>query len=132
LQLGHATFVTQHRALPLARWCDQGLNLAAAATVRNSPAILRHLIPGEGTMDEILINTNMSGDQNQPGVAGFRGTQFVVVWADQATGDIKGQMFGVNGVQSSVEFLINFPGPPGTKRRLPAMLKRAKASLLHG
>ncbi|HKG99804.1 MAG TPA: hypothetical protein VKB08_03640, partial [Bradyrhizobium sp.] len=74
-------------------------------------------------MDEILINTNMSGDQNQPGVAGFRGTQFVVVWADQATGDIKGQMFGVNGVQSSVEFVINFPGPPGTKRRLPAIVE---------
>jgi hypothetical protein len=64
-------------------------------------------------MDEILINTNMSGDQNQPSVTGLRGTQFVVVWADQATGDIKGQMYGVNGVQSSVEFLINFPGQGG-------------------
>lgn len=74
-------------------------------------------------MDEILINTNMSGDQNQPSVTGLRGTQFVVVWADQATGDIKGQMYGVNGVQSSVEFLINFPGQPGTRRRLPAIVE---------
>lgn len=74
-------------------------------------------------MDEILINTNMSGDQNQPSVTGFRGTQFVVVWADQATGDIKGQMLGVNGVQSSVEFAINFPAQPGTKRRLPAIVE---------
>ena len=30
-------------------------------------------------MDEISINTNTTGDQDQPGVAGFRGTQFIVV-----------------------------------------------------
>ena len=48
-------------------------------------------------MDEILINTSTSGAQDQPAVASFRGTQFVVVWADRGSGDIKCQMFGVNG-----------------------------------
>ena len=60
-------------------------------------------------MDEILINTNTTGDQDQPGVAGFRGTQFVVVWADRQTGNIKAQLLGVNGVKSDTEFAINFP-----------------------
>jgi hypothetical protein len=74
-------------------------------------------------MDEILVNTNTTGDQNQPGVAGFRGTQFVVVWADLATGDIKGQMLGVNGVKSGAEFKVNFPAKPGTKRQLPTVVE---------
>ena len=51
-------------------------------------------------MDEILINTDTAGVQDQPAVAGFRGTQFAVVWADHATGDIKGQMLGVNAAPS--------------------------------
>ncbi len=76
-------------------------------------------------MDEILVNTNTSGDQEQPGVAGFRGTQFVVVWADRQTGNIKAQMLGVNGVKSDREFTVNFPAPPGTKRQLPAVIETA-------
>jgi hypothetical protein len=71
--------------------------------------------------NEILVNTSTSGDQDQPGVAGFRGTQFVVVWADHGTGNIKGQMLGVNGVKSDIEFNVNFPGKPGTKRQLPVV-----------
>ena len=77
-------------------------------------------------MDEILINTNTSGDQDQPGVAGFRGTQFVVVWADRQTGNIKAQMLGVNGVKSDTEFAVNFPAAPGTKRQLPAVIETAQ------
>jgi hypothetical protein len=73
-------------------------------------------------MDEILINTDKAGNQDQPGVAGFRGTQFAVVWADHATGDIKGQMLGVNAVPSD-RFSVNFPGTPGTKRQLPAIIE---------
>jgi hypothetical protein len=80
-------------------------------------------------MDEFLINTSMAGDQNQPGVAGFRGTQFIAVWADQATGDIKGRLFGVNGAPSDREFRVNFPAPegtpPGTKRQLPTVIETA-------
>lgn len=74
-------------------------------------------------MDEILINKMMTGDQEQPGVAGFRGTQVVVVWADRGTQDIKGRLFGVNGVPSGSEFAVNFPGTPGTKRQLPAVIE---------
>jgi hypothetical protein len=77
-------------------------------------------------MDEILINTNTSGDQDQPGVAGFRGTQFVVVWADRPSGNIKAQMLGVNGVKSDREFVVNFPATPGTKRQLPAVIETAQ------
>ena len=74
-------------------------------------------------MDEILINTNTTGDQDQPGVAGFRGTQFIVVWADRATQDIKARLLGANGVPSSGEFAVNFPQKPGTKRQLPTVIE---------
>ena len=74
-------------------------------------------------MDEILVNTSTSGAQEQPAVAGFRGTQFVVVWADRGSGDIKGQMFGVSGDKSSNEFLVSVPAEPGTKRQLPAIVE---------
>ena len=42
-------------------------------------------------MDEILINANTLGDQDQASVAGLSVLQFAVVWADRATGDIKGR-----------------------------------------
>src|SRR5262245_27440565 len=74
-------------------------------------------------MDEILINTSTVGNQGQPAVAGFRGTQFVVVWEDGGSVDIRGQMLGVNGVASGPEFLVNFPGVPGTRRGLPAVVE---------
>jgi hypothetical protein len=74
-------------------------------------------------MDEVLINKTTTGDQDQPGVAGFRGTQVVVVWADRSTSDIKGRLFGVNGVASGNEFAVNFPGVPGTKRQLPTVIE---------
>jgi hypothetical protein len=73
-----------------------------------------------------LINTTTSGDQDQPGVAGLRGLQFIEVWADHSTGDIKGQLLGVNSVPSSTEFLVNFPGTPGTKRQLPAVIETSQ------
>ncbi len=74
-------------------------------------------------MDEISINTDTAGVQHQPWVAGFRGTQFAVVWADHASGDIKGRMIGANGVPSGSAFPVNYPGTPGTKRQLPAILE---------
>ena len=70
-------------------------------------------------MDEIPINTSTAGNQDQPSVAGFRGTQFVAVWEDNGTDTIKGRLFGVNGAPTSNEFAVNFPGEPGTKRQLP-------------
>jgi hypothetical protein len=75
-------------------------------------------------MDESLINTTTAGDQEQPGVAGLRGIQFAVVWADRGSGNIKGQMLGVNAARSDKEFNVNFPGTPGTKRQLPAIIER--------
>jgi hypothetical protein len=75
-------------------------------------------------MDESLINTTTAGDQEQPGVAGLRGIQFAVVWSDRGTGNIKGQMLGVNAAKSDKEFNVNFPGTPGTKRQLPAIIER--------
>ena len=74
-------------------------------------------------MDEILINKTTTGDQQQPGIAGFTGLQFAVAWADRDTGNIKGRLFGVNGVPSGDEFTVNFPGTPGTKRHLPTIIE---------
>jgi hypothetical protein len=74
-------------------------------------------------MDEILINTSTSGDQGQAAVAGFRGTQFVVAWADRPSGDIKAQLLGVNAVKTSDELRVNFPAEPGTKRQLPVIVE---------
>lgn len=74
-------------------------------------------------MDEFLINTTTTGNQEQPGVAGLQGTQFVTVWTDRATQNIKARLFGVNGVAASDEFTVNFPQPPGTKRQLPSVVE---------
>ena len=74
-------------------------------------------------MDEILINKTTTGDQNQPCVAAFQGTQVVVVWADHGTGNITGRLFGVNGVPSGSEFAVNFPGVPDTKRQRPTVIE---------
>ena len=74
-------------------------------------------------MDEFLINTATAGNQDQPAVAGFRGTQFIAVWADRASGNIRGQLLGVNGAKTSDELAINFPGTVGTKRTLPAVIE---------
>ena len=74
-------------------------------------------------MDEFLINTTTVGDQEQPAVAAFGGTQFVAVWSDRASGNIRGQLLGVNGAKSSKEFAVNFPGAVGTKRTLPAVVE---------
>jgi hypothetical protein len=74
-------------------------------------------------MDEGSINKTTAGDQDQPGVAGLRGIQFAVVWADHDSGDIRGQLLGVNAAPSGNEFIVNFPGTPGTKRQLPAIIE---------
>ena len=74
-------------------------------------------------MDEISINSTTTGDQEQPGTAGLSGIQFAVVWADRGTGNIKGQLLGVNGVPSDNEFNVNFPGTPGTKRHRPTVIE---------
>src|SRR3954469_20128259 len=74
-------------------------------------------------MDEILINTSTAGNQEQPAVAGFRGTQFVAVWEDREDGNIKGQLLSVGGSKTSGEFVVNFPGPPMTRRRMPAVIE---------
>ncbi len=74
-------------------------------------------------MDEISINTTTADNQDQPAVAGFRGTQFAVVWADHGSGNIKGQMLGVNAAPSGDEFTVNFPQAVGTRRQLPAIIE---------
>jgi hypothetical protein len=74
-------------------------------------------------MDEFLLNQTTAGNQSQPSVAGFRGTQFVAVWEDHSGDTIKGRLFGVNGAPSDDEFIVNFPAPPGTKRQLPKIIE---------
>jgi hypothetical protein len=74
-------------------------------------------------MDEVTINRTTAGDQDQPGIAGLSGFQFAVVWTDHATGNVKGQLLGINAVPSDNEFTVNFPGTPGTKRQLPAIIE---------
>src|SRR5690349_9669311 len=74
-------------------------------------------------MDEFSLNTTTNGNQVQPSVAGFRGLQFVAVWEDNGSDNIRGRMFGVNGQPSSPEFVVNFPSQPGTKRQLPVVVE---------
>jgi hypothetical protein len=74
-------------------------------------------------MDEFTVNTATTGDQDQPSVAGLRGTQFVVVWRNASTHEIKARLFGVNGVASSPEFNIALPQAAGTKRQLPTVIE---------
>jgi hypothetical protein len=53
----------------------------------------------------------------------LQGTQFISVWADRSTQNIKGRTFGVNGVPSGGEFIVNFPQKPGTTRQLPTVIE---------
>ena len=80
------------------------------------------LIGGQ-TMDEFTLNSTTTGDQDQPSVAGLRGTQFVAVWRNASTQDIRGRLFGVNGIASSPEFNIALPQATGTKRQLPTVIE---------
>ena len=73
--------------------------------------------------DEFPVNTTTAGDQDQPGAAGLQGIQFVTVWRDTSTQDIKGRLFGINGAPTTGEFIVNFPQAPGTKRQLPAVVE---------
>ena len=73
-------------------------------------------------MDEFLVNQVTAGGQDQPSVAGFRGTQVVAIWEDNGA-DIKGRLFGVNGAPADNEFMVNFPGVPGTKRQRPKVIE---------
>lgn len=77
-------------------------------------------------MDEFLVNQVTAGSQDQPSVASFRGTQVVAVWEDHGTDAIKGRLFGVNSVPTGNEFMVNFPGVPGTKRGLPKVIETAQ------
>jgi hypothetical protein len=74
-------------------------------------------------MDDFLINTTTAGPQHNPAVCGLQGTQFVVVWEDVGDNTIKGKLFGTEGVASSNEMLINFPTPPGPRRRVPGIVE---------
>src|SRR5947208_1540710 len=74
-------------------------------------------------MNEFLLNQTTAGNQSQPSVAGFRGTQFVAVWEDHSGEAIKGRLFGVNGAPSDNEFTINLPAPPGAKRQMPNIIE---------
>lgn len=77
-------------------------------------------------MDEVTINRTTAGDQDQPGIAGLSGFQFAAVWTDHATGNIKGQLLGLDAAPSDTEFAVNFPGTPGTKRQLPAIIETSQ------
>ena len=81
---------------------------------------------GDAMADETLINVTTAGDQDQPGVAGFRGTQFVVVWLDRDSQNIRGRFIGTNGAAAGGEFAINFPGTVGTKRALPTVIETSQ------
>ena len=72
-------------------------------------------------MDEISITASTTA--NQPALAGFRGTQFIAVWEDFSDGSIRGQMLSTAGKPAGDSFLVNVPGQPGTKRRLPAIVE---------
>jgi hypothetical protein len=76
-------------------------------------------------MDEFLISQVTARSENQPSVAGFRGTQVVAVWEDNGA-DIKGGLFGVNGAATSPAFMVNLPGVPGTKRQRPKVIETSQ------
>ena len=64
---------------------------------------------------EISVNTNTSGRQYSPSLAGLEGGGYVVVWADldsKTLGDtsnsaIKAQLYGADGAPVGGEFLVN-------------------------
>lgn len=64
--------------------------------------------------DEVLVNSEVAGDQSYPVIAGLENGGFVIVWKvlDPAIGDgsetaIKGQRYGADGAPVGGEFLVN-------------------------
>jgi hypothetical protein len=74
-------------------------------------------------MDEIQVNFTTPGNQQQPTIAGFQGTQVIIAWEDRSDNTIKAQFLSVTGTQLIGELLVSSPGPAGTKRQMPALLE---------
>ncbi|MFC9331290.1 hypothetical protein [Kitasatospora sp. NPDC057015] len=73
-------------------------------------------------MSDILVNTTTAGIQHQPAVADFRGTHYLVAWADRRDLTVKGQVLQADGQRSGAEFVVNSPQPAqaNTDRLRPA------------
>jgi len=73
--------------------------------------IQRYTRAGATAGGETLVNTDKTGDQTMPAVAGLKSGSFVVVW--QSAGEDKsglgvyGQIFTAAGAKSGVEFKVN-------------------------
>ena len=77
----------------------------------------RHLdSSGTPIGNEVLVNTDEIGTQNQPDAAALEGGGFVVTWKSQATGDyaVQSQLFDNNLIKVGVEQTVysNFPDLP--------------------
>jgi Ca2+-binding RTX toxin-like protein len=61
--------------------------------------------------DEFVVNTKISGDQNEPRVVRLDSGGFVVVWTDRVNwsqqGDIKAQIYDVSGAKVGGEIMVN-------------------------
>ncbi|GHJ36483.1 hypothetical protein [Streptomyces sp. TS71-3] len=74
-------------------------------------------------MDEILVNTSTAGPQFQPAVDSLSSTEYMAVWADRGTAEIRGQILTAGGDKSGEEFTVNSPAPEqaNTNRQLPML-----------
>ncbi len=73
---------------------------------------------------EILVNTTTSGLQFQPDVDSVSGQNYMVVWSDSSSANIRGQILTTSGEKSDGEFIVNAPTPQGgnTNRQWPTVI----------
>ncbi|MBO3705820.1 MAG: hypothetical protein J5X21_05380 [Candidatus Accumulibacter sp.] len=64
-------------------------------------------LTGTKVGSELLVNTATSGSQTNPDVAVLANGHIVVVWVDQAIGDIRGQLYTAAGVTIGGEFTVS-------------------------
>ncbi|MEJ0078343.1 MAG: Ig-like domain-containing protein [Alphaproteobacteria bacterium] len=62
---------------------------------------------GHKVGSEFLVNTNTSGDQSKPSVAGLSGGGFVVAWAAVDARSLHAQLFDSAGHKTGAEFLMS-------------------------
>ncbi|GHH76376.1 hypothetical protein GCM10018793_21920 [Streptomyces sulfonofaciens] len=74
-------------------------------------------------MGEILVNTTTAGLQYQPAVDSTSSTDYMAVWTDRSTADIKGRVLTADGGSGGEEFTVNTPTPGegNTNRQWPTV-----------
>ena len=107
------SYTTNNQHHPAVAAIDSGFLVAWASVGSNTAdmegsSIIGRLFETDGTPngDEFLINSGVGGNQTKPAAASST-DEFVVIWEDRSTVEIRGQRISATGQRIGNEFLVN-------------------------